>query len=335
MRALLTGAGGYLGSALRRRLTHAAFDVTALDSGLFEAADAVPDAALVRKDIRDLELADVRGAGAVVHLAELSNDPCADLNPHLTWDVNHRGTIRLARLAKAAGVQRFVYYSSCSVYGVTGDRIATEATTPRPLTTYARCKLLVERDLLRLLDPTFSVTILRNATAFGPSPAPRLDLVVNDLTASALRHGELRLQSDGSAWRPFVHVEDICDATLAILEAESRVHGRTFNVGSDALNLRIRDVADTVHRCFPDATLSVGATTDARHYRVSFRALHATFPKLHEPRTIEDGVRDVRGMLGGFSDAELQPARRIEHLRRLVAEGRVDPTLRWAAPQAA
>jgi nucleoside-diphosphate-sugar epimerase len=296
---LVAGDRGYIGAVLVPTLVAAGHEVDGFDIGLYEGCDfrGGPGTPLLApRDIRQVTADDLRGYDAVVCLAALSNDPLGELNPEATLTINYRGTLRLAAAAKAAGVPRFVFASSCSLYGAAGSASLAEDAEMNPVTLYGRTKMLAEQGLSRLADDTFSPTYMRNATAYGASPRLRLDIVVNNLTAVAATTGQVRLQSDGTAWRPLVHVEDISHTCREILAAPRElVHDQAFNVGRDEDNLRIREVAECVAQAVPGSVLSFapGAGTDTRNYRVDFSKLHDVFPQLRLQHTVADGAREL------------------------------------------
>lgn len=342
MKVLVTGSLGYLGSVLVPELQRRGHDVVGLDTGYYQAGwlyhtgQALPPTTV--KDVRDVERADVAGVDAVVHMAELSNDPLAELDRSLTFDVNHRGSVRLAEIAKAAGVRRFVYMSSCSVYGMaTGDEI-TEESPVNPLTAYAEAKVLVERDLHPMADDSFSPTFLRNATVFGASPRMRFDLVLNNLAGSAWTTGRIAMTSDGTPWRPLVHCGDIASCISTVLEAERDVvHDETFNVGDPGQNYQVREIAETVAEAFPGCDLSFGAADpDNRSYRVNFDKLAKALPEFRCERSARHGADELRRI---FERVQLTAPffqspnfTRVKRLRYLLDSGQVDARLRWAEP---
>ena len=251
MRVLLTGADGYIGAIMGPKLIEAGHEVVGLDTGFYRRGwlfdDGRTHPQVVSKDLRGIEAGDLAGFDAVVHLSELSNDPLGENDPELTLAINHRGSVGLAEKARAAGVARFIYASSCSTYGAGGDAMRTETSELSPQTAYARCKILVERDVAALTDERFTPVFLRNATAYGASPRQRFDLVLNNLCGFAHTVGEIRMTSDGSPWRPITHIEDICGAMLCALTADREaVAGEAFNVGADSENYRIREIAEIV-----------------------------------------------------------------------------------------
>ncbi|MGQ9635794.1 MAG: NAD-dependent epimerase/dehydratase family protein [Bryobacteraceae bacterium] len=340
MRVLVTGSDGYIGAVLAPALQAAGYEVTGIDAG-FHSACACPavhsgSVHTLWKDTRDIVLEDLDGLQAVVHLAELSNDPLGEIDPALTEAINFRATARLAQLARRAGVRRFLYFSSCSVYGKASDELCTEASPTHPHTAYARAKCLSEEAILSLAGPDFCPVVLRNATVFGPSPRMRLDLVLNNLAALAFLEGEIRMVSDGSPWRPLIHIRDLCRATRLALEAsEEIVRGEVFNCGDTSANYRIREIAACVHEAFPGCRVVSGAPNpDQRSYRVSFEKIRSRlgFEALH---TAAEGAGELRSV---FERLPLQPFHledslffRCRRIRQLIAEGRLDEHLRWTA----
>jgi nucleoside-diphosphate-sugar epimerase len=353
MRVLVTGDGGYIGAVLVPVLASAGHHVTGVDSDLYRdcslpyVPDAVsgrsrPDRRLRRqKDIRDLTTQDLEGFDAVVHLAALSNDALGDLKPEWTYAINHRASLHIATLARKAGVSRFVYASSCSVYGAAGNAPVDESAALAPVTPYAESKVRTEVDLLALAGEGFSPIFMRNATAFGASPMFRADLVLNNFVCAAVAGGEIRLQSDGTPWRPLVHIEDIARATVALLDAPaSAVHGQAFNVGCDADNYRVSDIAEIVQQTVSGCRVTYApcAGPDPRTYRVSFAKLAALVPAFRPRWTVADGAREIfEAVLAADLTAEdVRAGRysRVAQLKQLIAAGRLDGTLRWAAVHA-
>jgi len=289
-------------------------------------------------DVRDVTPSDLDGFDAVIHLAALSNDPVGDLNPDCTFAINHRASVSLARAAKQAGVERFLFASSCSLYGAAGQDWIDETAEFNPVTPYGESKVLAERDIGALGDDSFSPTFLRNATAHGLSPRHRGDLVVNNLTAFALATGEVLMQSDGTPWRPLVHIEDISRAFLGLMQApREQVHNEAFNVGADEENYRISEVAGIVERAVPGSRIAFaeGAGPDKRSYRVSFAKLQRAFPELHPKWTVRASVEQMLEAYrdNGLDIDDFKGSRfmRIARIKELMAEGRLDPGLRWSA----
>jgi nucleoside-diphosphate-sugar epimerase len=320
-------------------LRTAGHEVTGLDVGLYEGCDLGqgPEDIHGRPpcDIRDVEAGQLTGYDAVVCLAALSNDPLGDLNPGTTYSVNLEGTMRLARAAKQAGVPRFLFASSCSLYGAAGSAAVAEDGELFPVTPYGEAKVAAERELSLLADDTFSPTYLRNATAYGASPRLRLDIVVNNLTAVAVTTGEVRLQSDGSPWRPLVHIEDISRAFLAALEApRDIVHDEAFNVGRPEDNVQVRDVAELVRLAVPGSKLSFadGAGPDLRNYRVDFSKLAAAFPRLSLRWNVGAGIDELVTAYAtyGLSHDDFTSSRfvRLRRIRELLSRGLLDDMLR-------
>ncbi len=341
MRVLLTGADGYIGVRMADVLLRRGHDVVGLDSGfhragwLYHSTDQRPF--LVTEDTRNVTADDLRGYDAVVHLAEVSNDPVGELNQEMTFNINHHGTVRLAQLAKQAGVERFVHMSSCSVYGASGDAPSRETDPTDPLTSYAICKVLVERDVSALANDSFSPTFMRNATAYGASPRQRFDLVVNDLAASAFLYNEIRMASDGTPWRPFVHVLDIANAAACILEApREAIHNEIFNVGSDQQNHQVRQIAEIISSLVPSCTLSFGdSSADRRNYRADFTKIHEQLPGYTCSWDIERGVDELLTIFDRIGlDEELYRFRghtRIKQIRQLLDTAQVNPDLVWTS----
>jgi nucleoside-diphosphate-sugar epimerase len=341
MRVLVTGHEGYLGSVLVPHLREAGHEVVGLDTGLFADCTLGPapeEVPALRVDLRDVTAEDLAAVApdAVMHLAALCNDPLGDLDPELTYDVNHRATVRLARAAKAAGVSRFLFSSSCSLYGAgTDDSPLDETAGFAPITPYGTSKIRSEQDLAPLADDDFSPVFLRNATAYGFSPRLRGDLVVNDLVGNALLTGEIRLRSDGRAWRPLVHAEDIAAAFLALLEApREAVHGRAFNVGDTAENYLIRDVAELVREVVGGSvTYASGAGADARNYRVSCDLIAAEVPAFRPRWTVRKGVEQLAEAYEryglGLDDLMGERHQRLRRITALRNAGSIDAALRW------
>ncbi len=337
MRVLLTGHKGYIGTVLAPMLVARGHEVHGIDSDIFrrctfgEAPVPIPETIV---DIRDVEPEHLEGYDAVLHLAGLSNDPLGDLDPELTFDINYRASARLAVMALEAGVERFVFSSSCSNYGAAGDDLIDEDGELRPVTPYGESKVLVEQALHHLADDTFSPTYLRNATAYGVSPRLRFDLVLNNLVAWAHTTGEVHLKSDGSPWRPLVHVRDIALAFVAALEAPRHVvHDRAFNIGVPGENFRIREVAEIVRDTVPGSRVGFadGASPDVRNYRVDCSRA-ATELRFEPEWTVRHGARELHDAYRRFGVTleDFEGARycRIAHVKELIANGHLDATLR-------
>jgi nucleoside-diphosphate-sugar epimerase len=340
MRVLVTGHDGYIGTVLVPLFQRAGHDVVGLDSGLFSACVFGEDFTtphVLAKDIRDVEPADLDGFDAIVHLAAISNDPLGDLNPQCTYDINHEASIHLARCAIEAGVSRFLYSSSCSVYGASSpDDVLDESAHFNPVTPYGESKVRVEQDLKKLASDDFSPTYFRNATAYGVSPRLRGDLVVNNLVGWAFTTGAVFIKSDGRPWRPLVHIEDISRAFLAGLEApRDVVHDQAFNVGRNEENYRIREVADMVEAVVPDSkiTYAEDGGPDKRCYRISCDKIMERLPAYQPVWTVRRGVEELYDAYRRVSlvkkDLEGSRFLRIKHILGLIESGRLDADLRW------
>lgn len=338
MRVLLTGHKGYIGVVLAPMLVAAGHDVHGLDSDIFRrcsfggAPDQIPETI---KDVRDAELSDVSGFDAVLHLAGLSNDPLGDLNADLTYEINHQASVRLAQLAKEAGVKRFIFSSSCSNYGAAGNDILDENSDLNPVTPYGKSKVLVERDVSKLASVDFTPVYLRNATAYGVSTRLRFDLVLNNLVAWAFTTGEVHLKSDGTPWRPLVHIEDISRAFLAVLEAPvEKIHNRAFNVGVPNENFRIREIAEIVKETVPGSKVGFaeGASPDTRNYRVDCSLLPGIVPAFKPAWTVRKGAQELYEVYKKvgltLEEFEGKKFKRIDHVRMLIAEGVLNANLR-------
>ncbi len=339
MRILVTGTEGYIGALLAPRLMMEGHEVVGIDTGfyksgwLYRGSDRTP--LTYNKDLRHLTADDLDGFDAVVHLAELSNDPTGALAPKITYHINHGGSLHLAKLAKAAGVERFVYMSSCSIYGVATGEDVTEESPIDPQTAYAECKALVERDLKAMADDSFSPTLLRNATAFGPSPRMRFDIVLNNLAGWAWTKQEIRMISDGTPWRPLVHLLDICKAVRCVLDAPRNVvHNEIFNVGDSRQNYQVREIAEIVARAFPGCRLSFGEqSADNRSYRVSFEKINSQLPGFSCDWTAEQGAQQFYELFRHIQLTEEmftnRSFTRLKQLEYLLGSGQLDHEFFW------
>ena len=340
MRILVTGTEGYLGCLTAQELLRAGHDVVGMDTGyykngwLYPGLERVPETLAL--DIRKAEPRHLEGVDAIVHMAELSNDPIGDLIGDVTYDINHHGSVHLAETAQAAGVERFVYMSSCSVYGV-AEGIVDESSPVDPQTAYAKCKALVERDVSAMASDTFSPTFLRNATAFGASPRMRFDIVLNNLSGLAWTTSKIAMTSDGSPWRPLVHALDIAKAiTMTVESPREKVHGEIFNVGSEGNNYRVRDIAEIVAAEFPGCDLTFGdPSADNRSYRVAFDHIREVLPGYDTDWDAKAGAAQLHKV---FSSIDMDEATftgrghtRLKQIEHLMRTHQVDPELYWAA----
>ena len=339
MKILVTGCDGYLGSLLVPELSRQGHEVVGLDTGfykeraLFHASWNAP--CTIVKDLRNIDASDFRGIEAVVHMAELSNDPAGQLAPHITYDINHKGSVRLAELARKAGVKRFVYMSSCSVYGVSQTDFVDEEAPINPQTAYAECKTLVERDVRPLASKSFSPTFLRNATAYGASPRMRFDIVLNNLAGLAWTTRSIRMTSDGSPWRPLVHGLDICRAISCVLAAPiEAVHNEIFNVGDTEHNYRVRQIAEIVGEVFPGCEVTFGTSaSDNRSYRVAFNKIrkHLTgFACAWDARRGAQQLRDLFQKIDMTEEVfQFRSFTRLKALEHLLRTRQIDANFFW------
>jgi nucleoside-diphosphate-sugar epimerase len=340
LRVLVTGHNGYIGSVLVPILQQSGHEVTGLDSDIFEPChfgEVTRTVESIHKDVREVEASDLEGFDAVIHLAAVCNDPVGNLNPQATYDINHLASVRVAAKAKEAGVGRFLFASSCSLYGKAGDdQMLDESADFAPVTAYGRSKVLAEQGISELADDSFTPTYLRNATAYGASPRLRVDVVVNNLVGYAFTTGEILIQSDGTPWRPLVHVEDISAAFLAVLHSDrERVHNEAFNVGSSSENYRIRELADIVEKVVPGARASFaeGGGPDKRSYQVDCSKIGRVLPEFSTSWTVRRGVEQLHDAYARneltFEEFTGTGYLRINRVRELQEAGLLDEDLRW------
>lgn len=342
MNILIAGSDGYIGTRMGPFLMSRGHTVTGLDTGFYrngwlynDPTNPLPK--VITKDTRHITVEELKGYDVVIHLADLSNDPLALIDEQNTYRINHIGSLELAKKAKQAGVSRFLYSSSCSIYGVATEEFVNEQSEVRPQTAYAKCKLLVEKAVAELADDTFTPTYLRNSTVYGPSPRMRFDLVLNNLSALAYTTHEIKMTSDGTPWRPLVHVMDLCEAFARVIEAPKEVvHNQVFNVGSTKSNYQVKEIATVVANTFPGCTLSFGKSDgDNRSYRVSFEKIAKAFPDFSCTRTIETGAAELLAL---FQRINLTPEvfadrayTRLKQLSYLSDTKQVDAELFWRA----
>lgn len=338
MKVLVTGSDGYIGTVLVQVLMDYGYEVVGFDTGFYSEAklydNGVKPLPTIRKDIREITDKDLRGFDVVIHLAELSNDPLGQLSEEITYEINYKGTMRLAKKAKKAGVKRFIYSSSCSVYGAS-DKFSSESSPTKPLTAYAKCKLLNEKGLIKLADSQFSPVILRNATVFGLSPRMRFDLAVNNLSGIAWTDREIKMESDGTPWRPFIHVQDVAKAFLCVLKAPKKViHKQIFNVGSTSSNYQIKDIANLISKIFPGCRVTLNKNgADHRNYKVNFSKIHRILPGFKGKKRVEDGVRELFELFRKINmDKKTFESRRFTRLKQinhLLKTGQIDNKFFW------
>ncbi len=353
MRVLVTGHNGYVGTVMMPMLQRAGHDVVGLDINLYDGSTFGDDVERpfteINKDIRDVVASDLEGFDAIIHLAGLSNDPLGDLNPELTFEINHRASVRLATLAKEVGIQRFIFSSSCSNYGAGVEDYLDETSAFNPVTPYGRSKVMVEQDVSKMADDNFSPTFLRSGTAYGMSPRLRFDLVLNNLAAWAYTTGTVLLKSDGTPWRPIVHIQDMSRAFIAVLEApRDKVHNEAFNVGRSTENYQIREIATIVAEAVPGSNVEYAANAkdakkdfnvgaDKRDYRVNCDKIAETLPNYQPQWTARKGAQEL---YEAYKRVDLQPNeyegpryRRLKHIKKLLDEGKLDLNLRWTQPE--
>jgi nucleoside-diphosphate-sugar epimerase len=345
VRVLITGTEGYIGVLLAPIVAGLGHEVVGLDTGYFRDARLETEApaafTTIEKDLRHLSQGDLEGFDVVIHLAGLSNDALGQISRDVTYDVNHHATTRLAQLAKAAGVERFIYSSSCSVYGKSHEEIVDEHSAMNPQTDYALCKMLDERELATLAGDRFSPTFLRNATAYGASPRMRFDLVVNNLAGMAWTGGRIAMVSDGTPWRPIVHVLDICNAFVATLNApRETIHNEIFNVGRTDENYQIREIALCLADVFPNCEVSFGASDpDQRSYRVSFDKVATKLPGFRCEWTLQRGAVQLRDLYERVQLTDemfrFRPFTRLKQLKYLIEAGQIDANFFWTRPSGA
>lgn len=337
IKALVTGNLGYIGSVLTKYLMERDIEVVGLDNGFFQDASYIPRSKINRqiiKDIRYVKKEDIKGIDGIIHLAAISNDPLGELNPELTYKVNHKASIKLAKLAKEESVERFIFSSSCSVYGSSGENdYLNEESELEPLTAYAKSKVMTEKDLLELVDTTFCPVILRNATVYGISPRMRFDLVVNNMTGYLYTKGYIEMKSNGMPWRPNIHVIDVCDAFYKSLIAPiDEIRGQIFNVGSNFENYRVKDIAEII------ASLKKGAKVnclnlnpdDARSYRVDFTKIKDIF-RFEPKMTVKDGAKEIYQSLEKkqIKEFEIAPFITLKQIKKLISEKKINENLEW------
>ena len=339
MKVLVTGTEGYLGSLLPPLLMEKGHEVLGVDTGYYKVGwlynGTTVTAKTLNKDIRHITTEDLAGVDAIVHMAELSNDPTGQLSPTITYDINHKGSVRLANIAKAAGIRRFVYMSSCSVYGVATEGDVTESSPVNPQTAYAECKTFVERDLQLMADDNFSPTFMRNATAFGASPRMRFDIVLNNLSGLAWTTKEIKMISDGTPWRPLVHALDICKAIYCALEApRDIIHNQVFNVGDTANNYRVKEVAEIIAKTFTGCQLTFGENgSDNRSYRVDFAKINKNLPGFKCDWNAERGAEQLFNLFQQIDltseDFSSRGFTRLKQLEYLIRTQQIDRDFFW------
>lgn len=338
MKILLTGIDGYIGTQLGQILLERNYDIVGMDTGFYSSGNLYSGIKkkpkVINKDIRYISEKDLEGFDVIIHLAELSNDPLGQLNSEVTYDINHLGTIEMAKKAKKVGIKKFIYFSSCSVYGAS-DQIASEISPINPLTAYAKSKVLNEETLSQMADSKFSPTFLRNATAYGPSPRMRFDLAINNLCGLAWTTGKIAMESDGTPWRPFVHLLDICEAAICVLEAPvGKVYNEIFNVGDIHGNYQIKDIAQSIAKIMPTCEITLNKNSvDKRNYRVDFTKINSRLPGFSCKRTVGSGIKELFDLFkkinlqkDTFLSKEYTRLKQIEYLKDT---GKIDNDLFW------
>lgn len=338
MKILVTGSDGYIGSILVKMLLDKGYNIIGLDTGYYRSGwfhNGITNLPFtLSKDVRNTTVSDFAGIDVVIHLAELSNDPLGSNNPEATYKINHLGTVSLAQKAKAAGVGKFIYYSSCSVYG-SNDSTVDENSPLNPLTEYARCKVLNEKALIGMADENFSPVILRNATAYGVSPRMRFDLVVNNLSGIAWTKKQLRMESDGTPWRPLVHVSDICRATIACITARKYlIHKEIYNVGSIKSNYQVKDIAKNIEKIYPGCSINLGSKgRDKRNYKVNFKKINSKLTGFESKINLASGIKELFDAYKHIDlDSEIFNSRaftRVKQIAYLHKTGQIDADFFW------
>ncbi len=340
MKIFVTGIDGYIGTVLGQKLLEQNYDVIGLDAGyyrsgyLYNNGENTPFT--ITKDIREIKTSDLVGFDAIVHMAELSNDPLGENNPKVTYEINHMGSLALAKKAKEAGVKRFIYTSSCSVYGIAdGDKIMDENAKVNPQTAYAECKVLVEKSLTEIADENFSPVFLRNATVYGPSPRMRFDIVLNNLCGLAYTDREIKMVSDGTPWRPIVHIDDVCTAIKCCLEAPiDKIHSQIFNVGSNEQNYQVKDIAAIVKEVFTDCEVIFGNQgADNRSYRVNFDKISSQLPGFSCSKNPLEGATELLNIFNKIHLTkevfEYKAYTRLKELKYLIETHQIDEKFNW------
>lgn len=340
MKVLITGINGYIGTQMAQVLQKRGHEVVGLDSNFYAEGWLYGDkeqypTKVIKKDTRQVTKEDVQGFDAIIHLADLSNDPLGQQDKSLTYEINLDATVNLAKLAKVAGVQRFIYSSSCSAYGIATEDMVSEESVVNPQTAYAECKVLVEKELMKLADENFSPTMMRNATVYGASPRMRFDLVVNNLSGLAWTTKEIKMTSDGTPWRPLVHILDVCEAFAQVLESpKEAIHKQILNVGSSNGNYTIKEVAEIIAKVFVGCTVSFGNSDgDTRSYKVSFDKITKVLPNYKATRTVEDGARELKEIFENVQMSKetfaFRAYTRLKEIEYLKETNQIDDKFFW------